>query len=193
MFRKKYDFKPDKTDPGILKKLYLTQKQRLSICRWTLYALALLVLSLVQDCMLSHVRIYGATTELVSAGILLCCVLLDPDSAGVFALISSVMYYLSGSAPGVYTIALLTVLGTLLSIFRRGYLRKGFSTTLVCAGAAMLMYQVAVFLLELFFGRTHLGRFGYFCLQGGLSIAAMPVLYPVFVSIGKIGGESWKE
>ena len=44
MARKKYEFQPDKQGAGFFSKLYLTRKQRLSLLRWCLYALVLLVL-----------------------------------------------------------------------------------------------------------------------------------------------------
>ena len=71
MARRKYEFKPDKEGSGILSKLYITRRQRLTLLRWTLYALVILVLSLVQDVILSRIGIRGATTDLVPAGILL--------------------------------------------------------------------------------------------------------------------------
>ena len=43
MARKKYEFQPDKQGAGFFSKLYLTRKQRLSLLRWCLYALVLLV------------------------------------------------------------------------------------------------------------------------------------------------------
>ena len=53
MAKKKYEFKPDKNAIGFFHKLYLTKKQRLSILKWSLYALVLLVLSLLLSRMLT--------------------------------------------------------------------------------------------------------------------------------------------
>lgn len=193
MFRRKYEFKPDREHSGTLSKLYITRRQRLVILKWLLTGLVLVLLSLVQDVIMSRVRIFGATTALVPCGILLFCILLEPDSAAPFALLGSCFYYFSGSAPGSYAIALLTVLGVLMDIFRRSYLRKDFGSVLLCAAAAQMLYHLCVFGLEAFLGFTSVERLGVFCLGGALSAAVMPLLYPVFVSIGKIGGESWKE
>ncbi len=193
MFRRKYEFKPDRTDSGILNKLYLTKQQRKTLFKWVLLAAALVVLSLLQDVVLSRVRIFGATLDLVACGILLCCMLFDPDVAAVFGLVSSMLYYFSGSAPGVYSIALLTALGVLLCIFRRSYLQRCFSATFLCTAVGVLVYELTVFAIGLFLGNTFPGRFGVFCLCGVLSVAAIPVLYPVFLSISNLGGESWKE
>ena len=44
LFKRKRDFKPDSTGKGLLSKLYLTPRQRLTILKWTLFGLCLLVL-----------------------------------------------------------------------------------------------------------------------------------------------------
>ncbi len=193
LFRRKHDFKPDRTDSGTLKKLYLTPLQRRRLLKWGLVALCLVVLSLLQDAVLSQVEIYGATFDLVACGILLCAMFFDPETAAVFTLISSVLYYFSGTAPGTYSIALLTVLGTLLCIFRVGYLQRCFSAIFLCAAVGMMVYELAVFIIGLFLGITLPGRFPVFALKGALSVAVMPVLYPVFLSISNMGGETWRE
>lgn len=193
MFRRKYEFKPDRTGSNAFSKLYLTKKQRLKLYRWVLIGAMLVALSLVQDVILSRVSIAGATFDLVPCGILVCCILLDTDAAAVFSVSASTLYYCAGNAPGTYSILLLTALGTLLCIFRRSYLKSGFFSSFLCAGAAVMVYELAVFLLGVFFGSTHMGRFGVFALCGGLSVAVIPVIYPVFRAIGNIGGDPWKD
>ena len=193
LFKRKYEFKPDRADGGALKKLYLTPLQRKRLLKWGLISLALVVLSLLQDVVLSRVSIYEATFDLVPCGILLCAMFFDPEKTGIFTLVSSVLYYFSGTAPGVYTIALLTGLGTLLCIFRTSYLQRRFSALLLCAVAGMFTYEMMVFAVGIFFNHTTWDRIGVFALCGLLSVAVMPVLYPIFASISNIGGETWKE
>lgn len=188
MFRRKRDFKPDRTGSGLLGQLYITRKQRLSLLKWTLYGLSLLALSLVQDVILP-----GVPTDLVCCGIFLIGMLLQPEQCGIFCLLGSLFFYFSGSAPGPHAIGLLTGLGTLICIFRHGYLRKSAGSILLCAGGAMLVYELLVFALGLFLGNTTLSRMKVFLLTGLFSAAVMPLLYPAFLSIGKIGGESWKD
>ena len=150
MLRKKYEFKPDRTDSGTLSKLYITKKQRLSLLKWLLIGACLLVLSLVQDVIMSRLQIFGATTDLVSGGILLCCMLLSVDSSAVFALCASAAFYFAGFAPGVYAIALLTALGVFTNILRHSYLRKSIFSIVLCAGVALMVYELAVFVIALF-------------------------------------------
>ena len=56
-----------------------------------------------------------------------------------------------------------------------------------------MVYELLTFAIGFFLGRTTVSRLAGFCLSGGLSLAAAPLLYPIFVAIGKIGGETWKE
>lgn len=193
LFRRKQDFKPDRNEAGTLKKLYLTPIQRRNLLKWGLISLVLLVLSLLQDVVLCRVRIYGATFDMVACGILLCAMFFRPDTTVVFTLVSSTLYYFSGTAPGAYTIALLTGLGTLLCIFRCSYLQQRFSALFLCAGVGMIAYELAVFLIAWIVGITTAARFSAFFLCGVLSVAVMPLLYPVFLWIRNVGGDTWKE
>ena len=193
LFKRKHEFKQDRTEGGTLKKLYLTPTQRKKILKWVMVALVLVVLSLVQDVVLAQLRIFGSNFNLVVCGILLCAMFFDSETAAVFTLVSSTLYYFSGTAPGVYSIAIITALGTFLCIFRQSYLKKCFSATMLCAGVGMMVYELLIFAIGLFLGATTLARFQVFAICGGLSVAVMPLLYPVFLSISKIGGESWNE
>ena len=190
---KKYEFKPDKPQTGILSKLFLTQKQRETLLKWMLYSLVLLVLSVLQDVILCRFRLFGATTELVPCGIFLICLLEGLEKGSVFSLCASCLYLFSGSAAGYYSIIFITALGVGVTWFRQSYLRKGFSAAMLCTAAAMLVYELAVFAIGLFLSMTTLGRIGSFCLTAVMTLVAAPVLYPVVNAISTIGGEAWKE
>lgn len=190
---KKNEFRPDKPRAGVLSKLYLTQKQRKSLLKWFLYAMVLLVLSIVQDVILCRIRPLGATSELVPCGIFLICILEGLETGSVFSLVAALCYLFSGSADGVYSIVFITGLSVGVTYFRQSYLQKGFSAAVLCVSVAMFVYEIAVFGIALFLRLTTFGRIGAFLLKALLSVLAVPVLYPVCLSIGKIGGESWKE
>ena len=106
---KKYEFRPDKPRSSWLSKLHLTQLQRKIILKWGLYGLSLLILSQLQDVILCRFRLFGATTELVPCAIILICVMEGLESGSLFALIGSMVYVFSGSAPDTFAIAFLTV------------------------------------------------------------------------------------
>ena len=191
--RKVYEFKPDPQESPLKNRLHLTKQQRMSIVKWLLYGLLLVLLSLIQDVVLSRVSVGGATTELVACGILLICLLQSPESGGIFALVGSLLYVLSGSAPGFYSIALLTFLGVLLNLFRHSLLSKRFRSIFPCAAVGVFVYEMAVFAIGAFLGSTYGARMSVFLISGILNILTLPVIYPIAFSIGKVGGKTWKD
>lgn len=190
---RKYEFKPDKPRSGILSKLYLTKRQRLSLLKWGLYALVLLVLSVLQDVVLCRYRLFGATTELVPCAIFLICILQGLESGSVFALVAALMYLFSGTAPGAYAMVFITFLAVGVTFLRQSYLQTGFAAAMLCTGSAMVIYEIAVFVTGLFLQLTLPGRLVGFLLTAALSLVAVPALYPICLAIGRIGGETWKE
>ena len=190
---KKHEFRPDTHREDILGKILLTRKQRQTVLRWSLYSLICLLALLVQDVIMSRVVIWDTTTELMPCFLLAVCILQGAESGCVFALISALIYCFSGSAPGIWCIPVLTVLATVAAIFRQAYLRKGLSTLLLCLTAAMVLYELGNFGIGLFLNYTRADRLGAFFLTALLSVIAVPACYPVLMSIGKIGGETWKE
>lgn len=190
---KKHEFRPDKPQVKALSKLYITAVQRKSILKWFLYAMVLLVLSVVQDVILCRLRIFGATTELVPCAIFLICLIEGTERGSLFALISSLVYLFSGTAVGAYAMVLITVLAVFMTMFRQGYLQKGFAAAMLCTAVAILAYELAVFAIGVFLGHTYPGRIVGFCVTAGLSFLAAPILYPLVQLIASIGGDTWKE
>ncbi len=190
---RKHEFRPDKPRSGLLSKLYLTQKQRRSLLKWCLYGLVLLVLSVLQDVIFSRVRIFGASTDLVPCGIFLICILEGIHTGSVFALVSSLLYLFTGTAPGAYAMVLLVVLAVVICVFRQAYLQKDFFSVVLCSAAGMLLYELTVFAMGLFLGLTTPGRILGFCITAAVSTVIVPVLYPIAVSIRSLGGDVWKE
>lgn len=190
---KKHEFRPDTHREDILGKILLTRKQRQTVLRWSLYSLICLLALLVQDVIMSRVVFWDTTTELLPCFLLAVCILQGAESGCVFALIGSLLYYFSGSAPGIWCVPVLTALAVVAAIFRQAYLRKGLGTLLLCLSVAMTLYELCNFGIGLFLHYTHAARWGAFCLTAVLSVLTVPLTYPILMSIGKIGGETWKE
>ena len=190
---KNYEFRPDKPQVSWISKLHLTQLQRQALLKWTLYALLLLALSLLQDVVLSRFRLFGATTDLIPCAIILICIIEGSQKGSLFALISSCLYVFSGSAAGAYCLILITFLAIFVCIFRQGYLQKGFAAAMLCTVFAVAVYEAAVFIIGYLLGLTILNRWIGFAVTGGLSILCAPILYPIILSIASIGGDTWKE
>lgn len=191
--KKRYEFRPDKVDNDILGKLLLTKQQFSRLLRWTLLSLVCLTGLIIQDVVMSRFRIFGTTTDLVPVLIFAVCILQGGESGCIFALVASLVYYFSGSAPGAHCIVLITFLAVLASIVRQAYLRKGFSALIMCCSGCIFLYEISVFAMGVFLKQTYAARFGLFLLTAALSLVVLPVTYPLFMSIGKIGGETWKE
>ena len=186
---KKYEFKPDKPRASLLSKLFLTQKQRQNLLKWGLYALVLVILSVLQDVLLCRVRLFGGTTELVPCGIFLICILEGLEKGSVFSLIASLLYLFSGSAAGTYSVVFITGLAVFVTAFRQSYLQHGFSAAALCTAAAMLLYELATFAIAVFLGAAQLSSLPAVLVTGLMTLPAIPVLYPVFLAIG---GNQWE-
>ena len=190
---KKQDFRPDKPTTSFLSHLILTKKQQKTLLKWAFYALLLIFLSVVQAVLLSQVRLFGSTTELVPCGIFLICILEGTHTGSVFALIASLLYLFSGTAPGPYSMVAITFYSVGACIFRQAYLQESFSSAYLCTAIAMLCYVLTNFLFGLFLGLTPLVRIFGFLLTAVLTLMTVPILYPILKAIGAFGGYQWKE
>jgi hypothetical protein len=192
-FGRKQEFRPDRAGTGQLNKLWPTPLQQLRALRWLLFSGICLVGLLVQDVLLYRVDVWGGCTDVVPCLILMVVVLQGAESGSVFALIMSVLYFFSGSSPGFHVIPLLTVVAVFVVIFRQAFLRRGFFTLLLCAAMGMVLYEMGLFAVSLFLKLTVASRAGAALVTALLSMAVVPVCYPVMSAIGKLGGEAWKE
>lgn len=187
------DFRPDAPDRGWLKTLYMTRLQRLHLLKWSLYALLIITAVVVQDVIMSRFPILGATTDLPVCVILLITVIESSEVGSIFVLITSLLYYFCGSAPGPYVIGIMTFIGVGASMLRQLYLHRSRSAIVLCAGMAMILYELGIFAVGVFLELTHWGRMFSFLLTGIYSAAVMIPLYPLICKIGLIGGSTWKE
>lgn len=190
---KKQDFRPDKPTTSLFSHLILTKNQQRNLLKWVFYTLLLVFLSVMQDVLLSQVRLFGATTELVPCAIFLICILEGTHTGSVFALVSGLLYLFSGTAPGPYSMVAITFYSVGVCIFRQAYLQESFSSAYLCTAMAMLAYVLTNFLFGLFLGLTPLSRIFGFLVTAILTLLTVPVLYPVLKAIGAFGGYQWKE
>lgn len=191
--RRKSEFRPDARIRNPFKTLHLTHLQRLHLLKWGLYILMLVLALVIQDVIMCHVSILGATTDLVVCGILLITVMEGTEVGCVFVLLASSLYYFSGSAPGPYVIVVMTFAGAAATLFRQAYWHRNRVSIILCAGAALMLYEISIYAVGLFLELTRWGRLGVFLLTGLLSWLVMIPLYPLVNRIGLIGGTTWKE
>lgn len=187
------EFKPDGPLVSPLKPLRFTHLQWMQTLRWLCYIGICVLCLVIQDCIMSRVSIFGATTDLAVAAMLLITVIEGSEVGSVFILIASAVFYFSGSAPGPYSVGLLTVLGIFATLFRQLMWHRSRSSIVLCAGLAALAYELSLYLVGLFMGLTSWYRIPRFLLTGCLTAAAMFPLYYFIYRIGQIGGYTWKE
>lgn len=188
-----YEFKPDPKGTSFFKKLYMTKLQRRQFLKWGLYALVCLVLLVIQDVMLSQIRIFGATTDLVAGIILLIGIYEGLEEGGLFVLIASLVYWFSGSAPGPYVIMMQTFLTIGAAYFRQSFWHRSFGSIVLCTGVALIVYEMALLCVGIFLGLTIWARASVFFLTGVYTCLTLLALYPLVNAIAKIGGDTWKE
>lgn len=191
--RKHQEFKPDSTGTNVLKKLYVTQAQKKTLLKWTAIAALCVLLLVIQDVVMSRISIFGATTDLAACVILLIMVSEGAEVGSLFGLTASLLYLFSGSSPGPYCVALLTILGILAALFRQVYWHRSFSSTVLCTAIALILYEIGIYAVGVFLGLTYWSRFGVFVLTGALSSIVLLPLCPLVDYFGKIGGTQWKE
>lgn len=191
--RTKYEFKPDRKQITFFKRLYLTRLQRKQLLKWFLHAALCVLMLVIQDTMMSRIRISGATTDLAVCAIFLIGIYEGTENGSLFTLIASIIYLFSGSAPGPYCIGLLTCLTVGANLIRQVYWRRSFGSTILCTGMSIILYEMGTFLMGIFTGLTIWPRAGVFFLTALLTCLVMLPLYPLVRRISKIGGETWKE
>ena len=191
--RKNTDFKPDSRRFDLAQRLYISPQQQKKYLKWILFSMLSLFLLILQDVLFSRISIYGATVDMVPCILLLICVLQGAAEGCVFLLTGSLVYYLSGSAPGVYVILLIPLFGTVAAAFRQAYLRKGFRTTMMCAATALVLYETLSFLIALLLGVTRPGRAFVSAFSTVMTLLTLPLVFLPVWGICKIGGDQWKE
>lgn len=177
----------------LLGRLYLTATQRKTLLKWTMYSLFYLLLQVLQDVVFCRIRVLGAPPDVVPGCLLLICLLEQPASGGVFVLCASLFRCLTGVDLGAFTLAFLVFGGVVLSAFRRTYLVRRYSTTIMTCWFGLAAHQMGLFLLGQFLGRTTFSRLP--ALLGGLALACLGLmaLYFPLNAISKIGGNPWSE
>ena len=191
--RKTEEFKPDVMGAGWSNKFHITHVQRDTLLKWGCYIALCFLLCMIQDVIMSQVHFFGATTDLVVSIILLITVMEGVENGSVFVLLSSMIYYFTGSAPTPWCVLLLTFTGIFASMFRQKFLHRGLIAITFCAGVALMLYEICTYGIGLFQGLTYWERIFPFLFTGAYSWAFMLVLYPLINRIGLIGGNTWKE
>ena len=187
------EFKPDPKTATWTKTLHMTALQRLRLGKWALYGVCLLMCLVVQDVVMSRIRLFGGTTDLVVCGILLITMLEGTEVGSLFVLISSCLYYFSGSAPGAFSVGLLTFLGIAATLLRQMYLHRSKGSVVLCSCLAAVGYELGLFIVGIFSELTLFSRLPSFLVTSAACVITIIPLYKLIYKIGLIGGNTWKE
>ena len=187
------EFRPDPNTATWLKTRKLTQQQKLRLVKWLLYTLIVVMSLVLQDVILSQLRLFGATTDLAVGAILLITVIEGTDVGSLFILIASSLYWFSGSAPTPVCIILLTAFGIAATMFRQMFWHRSRGTLTRCACLALTAYELSLFVTGIMQGLTYWGRLPSFLLTSAYTCLVMIPLYSLVYKTGLIGGNTWKE
>lgn len=187
------EFKPDNDSISPLKMMHFTQHQQYQLLRWALYIAVCIGCLVVQDTIMSRISILGSTTDLAVGAMLLIAVIEGCDVGSVFILIASCIFYFSGSAPGPYSVGMLSIFGLLATLARQQMWHRSPGSIVFCAGTATMAYEIGLYIAGMFLGLTRWYRFPRFFVTGVLTVAVMIPLYYLIDRIGQIGGRIWKE
>ena len=187
------EFRPDPATSTWLKTRKLTRQQRLRLFKWLMYALIVIMSLVIQDVIMSQLRLFGATTDLAVGAILLITVIEGTDVGSLFVFIASILYWFSGSSPTPVSIILLTALGIGATMFRQMFWHRSRGTLTLCACLALTAYELGLFVTGLMQGLTYWGRLPSFLMTSIYTCLVMIPLYSLVYKTGLIGGNTWKE
>ena len=187
------EFRPDPATSTWLKTRKLTRQQRLRLFKWLMYALIVIMSLVIQDVIMSQLRLFGATTDLAVGAILLITVIEGTYVGSLFVFIASILYWFSGSSPTPVSIILLTALGIGATMFRQMFWHRSRGTLTLCACLALTAYELGLFVTGLMQGLTYWGRLPSFLLTSIYTCLVMIPLYSLVYKTGLIGGNTWKE
>lgn len=175
----------------MLKYFHLTKRQWLGILKWSLYALLFLLVLIIQDVILAKHPPFGIKLKLIPVYIVCVCVREGPERGGLFALLASVFWCLSGADYGNLSVAILPVGSILGAVLCRAVLTVRFLPTFLCCAAVCLVNDSVIFAFKLVLTAISPGQYYKVLLPCvGLSLLSVPVLYFVVKAVSRTGGRN---
>ncbi len=173
----------------MLKHLHLTKSQWLGILKWSLYGLLTLFVLLLQTVLLSRLPVLGVKLAPLPLLIVCVCVREGPEKGGVYAILATLFWCLSGSDFGNLSVAVIPIGAMLSAVLCRAFLTLRLLPTALCCLAVTLLDATAIFVFKLILPPTvAVENYWQVLLPGvGLSMAFMPIHYALVKLIGRIG------
>lgn len=186
----------------MLKYLHLTKLQWKGVLKWALYSLLCLFVLLLQTVVLSKRPVFGVKISLLPICVVCICVREGPEKGGLFSLLASLFWCLSGEDYGNLLVAVLPIGAILAAVLCRAVLTVRFLPTGLCAFGVNWLCASAVFAFKLILppgasaanswqAKTATISFSNYwrVLLPGifLSMLVFPLLYVLIKAIGRIG------
>lgn len=172
----------------MLGRFYITPGQWRHVFRWLLYGALFLSVVLLQTVILGKNGVFGQHPDLVAVVIVCVAMAEGAERGGLFALIVSTFWALSGIERGALQIFCLTTIPVLCSYLSRKIFSVPYPVSLITCALTLLITQSLHFFLKMFYdglpGYLYLTR-----LLPGMLVALLfqPLFYWLVKIIGKIG------
>ena len=157
-----------------------------NIIMWSLYAALFFFVMLLQTSVFGRLRFFGVKLSLIPVVLVCVSVFTGHEAGGLFSLIATVVWYLSGAEDGSIFILTMTVSGIAAGFICDQFSRRFLPALGLCFGA-ILFHEGAVFLMRYYLGAAE-GKLILWVLKtAGLSLAAFPPCYLLAKAIRKAG------
>ena len=173
----------------MLKHFHLTKLQWKSVLKWTLYCLLYLFILVFEDVLLAKLPMFGAKLSPLPLYIVVVCIREGPETGGVFAILGSLFWYLSGVDYGNLSVAVLPICSILAAVLCRAVLTVRLLPTWICCFAIGLLNESLIFLFKLILPPfTAASNYWRILLPGVLlTLPLVPPMYFLVKAIGRIG------
>lgn len=174
----------------MLRHFHLTKRQWFGILKWSVYALLLLLAVVFQSVILSRLPVFGVRLNAIP--ILLVCVCLREGSekGGLFVLLASTFWALSGVDMGNLLILSVTFCAVFSAILCRTVLSDRVISAAICCFVSLLLSESLVFAFKLLLSDIDAASYLRVLLPGAaLSMLTFPLSYLLVKAISKIGGD----
>lgn len=163
----------------------MNQRYR-KLIMWALYAALFLFAMLLQTAVFGRTRFFGVKLSLIPVVLVCISIWVGHEAGGLFCLIASFVWYLSGAEDGSIAILTLTVCGILAGFFCVQFSRRFFPAMGLCLGA-LLFHEGVVFLMRRYLGSAEGALAAWVFLTAVLSLPVAPVCYVLTKAIRKVG------
>ena len=164
----------------------MNQRYR-KVVMWVLYGVLFLATMLLQTAVFGRTRFFGVKLSLLPVVLVCISAFVGHEAGGLFCLIASVVWYLSGADDGPIAILTLTVCGVLAG-FACGQFSRRFFPVLGLCFCALLLHEGVVFLMRYYLGAAP-GKLIWWVFKTALlSVPAWLVFYLPAKAIRKVGG-----